>query len=109
MHHAIYVTQPSTTEIKTKNGIDYIIVRKNIKKTLIESLEYTEPSLIWECDENQITIPHGILNLNDIAQNIDKYMSFKYISSQPKTELEQRVDNIEDALIEVVNLFLGGE
>lgn len=102
---------PDEVEIRTHGGMDYVILRENI--------EAAEEG--WEYDENQFTVPHGLLDLDDVRANPGKYMEYSYqpphrMSAEERiaalesenSDLKAQVAETQDALVELAGIIAEG-
>ena len=105
---ARFDTTQEPVSIRQLDGMDYICIclNENIVKEIPEGQE--EEQIYYEYDYREISEPAGILNLEDVKANPEKYLDYE---NNVKTDTE-RIDTLEattDDIILMMADLIGGE
>ena len=108
---AEYSSRPDEAAIKVKDGTAYIVLCQNI----VEKEEQLEDELglpagtrvAYECDEHQIICPADALDLEDVRENPGRYMDYAYVPPRELTPEEERMQELEDAIVELAEIIAG--
>ena len=105
---ARFDTTQEPVSIRQLDGMDYIYIclNENIVKEIPEGQE--EEQIYYEYDYREISEPAGILNLEDVKANPEKYLDYE---NKVKTDAE-RIDTLEattDDIILMMADLIGGE
>lgn len=105
---ARFDTTQEPVSIRQLDGMDYIYIclNENIVKEIPEEQE--EEQMYYEYDYREISEPAGILNLEDVKANPEKYLDY---DNNAKTDTE-RIDTLEattDDIILMMADLIGGE
>lgn len=105
---ARFDTTQESISIRQLDGMDYIYIclNENIVKEIPDGQE--EEQIYYEYDYREISEPAGILNLEDVKANPEKYLDYE---NKVKTDAE-RIDTLEattDDIILMMADLIGGE
>ncbi len=105
---ARFDTTQESISIRQLDGMDYIYIclNENIVKEIPDGQE--EEQIYYEYDYREISETIGILNLEDVKANPEKYLDYE---NKVKTDAE-RIDTLEattDDIILMMADLIGGE
>ncbi|MDO5339236.1 MAG: hypothetical protein Q4E78_03885 [Eubacteriales bacterium] len=105
---ARFDTTQEPVSIRQLDGMEYIYIclNEDVVKEIPEGQE--EEQIYYEYDYREISEPAGILNLEDVKVNPEKYLDYE---NNVKTDTE-RIDTLEattDDIILMMADLIGGE
>lgn len=96
---ACYATKPHEAMISVVEDTAYIV--------LCQDIRYDADKDWYICDEHQIICPADAIDLDDVRANPAKYMDYEYRKSVPPDPAEERMQELEDAIIELAEIIGG--